>query len=142
MEGIIMYKTINSKRGLARIANVLRKSADLLRDNGWTQGTYARNVEGYTCASSDKEAQTFCALGAIMKMCGDRPFAVKDSSYPFFLLDVAKIGFSSYLRNKYKVGNVPEFNDMGSTKKGDVIRALDRAAKAIESKKIEIKVFA
>lgn len=51
------------------IIRIYREAAKLVR-NGWTQGTYARDLAGRKVGHWDVHAVRFCALGALRRASG------------------------------------------------------------------------
>lgn len=44
-----------------------RLPSQILKEEGWTTGYFARDEDNQPCAAEDDEAKSFCALGAIKR---------------------------------------------------------------------------
>lgn len=55
------------------INNVIDNAIQILRDRGWCQGYYARDIAGKMCEALSDVACTFCAKGAIQRAIHEMP---------------------------------------------------------------------
>jgi len=97
-------------------SEILSQAGDLVA-KGWTQGAYARDAQGESCASSDPEAACFCATGAVRHVC---PVACERvAAWPF-------------LRKAISNDSITLFNDHPDRTQAQVVKAFRKAAKLAE----------
>ena len=90
---------------------VLKKVREII-ENGWTQGSYARNQNGYSVAETSSDACCWCLSGALWKLDDSH-----DTSQARQLLEEGcqKNGFNG----------IATFNDYPQTTKQDVLNLID-----------------
>lgn len=93
-------------------AEVLRRAADLIEQEGWVQGEFGGPGEGY------------CALGAIRAQYDGVPFPVR----------VAAIeALSAPLPSRFE-GRAPRWNDYPGRKAPSVVRHLRKVARQLDAR--------
>lgn len=109
-----MYLT----EGETSAAVVLLQARGILTDEGaWTQGWFARDVQGKQVEATDDDACHWCVVGAVRKANKDLGF--EPQTYPV-------VAAEQVLRSVVK-GSISEWNDDGERNHSQVLSALDTA---------------
>lgn len=109
-----------------KTSTVLKRSLDVLNENGWTQGGYARNKWRHQVLPTSPSAVKFCAYGAVCRVTGydgknlflEPPMF---SSATRFLTDAVRDVTGNHWMS------LDDFNDDPQTKREDVVRVFKRA---------------
>lgn len=94
---------------------ILDKAADLIAENGWTQGAYREDRDGVTC---------YCALGAINEVSGLGHVPLQGLGETQFAISFAL----SMIRGRSGM-DVITWNDFPGQTKENVVRALKNLAR-------------
>lgn len=100
----------------------LDRAADVLEQNEWIQGRFARDIDGDVVDSGSRKAVKFCVLGAIFHVSGHGRYASKSVHARFHALADQ---LESHLKHP-----VISWNDDPARTKEEVVAALRGAAAA------------
>lgn len=100
-------------------AEILRKAKALI-ENGWCQGSNAKDSAGDRCDERSDRAASFCALGALVRI---RSLECQDE-YPWTA--------PTYLIPVIHSNDIVGWNDAPSRTKAEVVEAFERAAQRAE----------
>jgi len=92
-------------------------------EKNWTQGVYARDIDGYSVVEMEPTAVCFCSLGAIRK-------AIPGDDYKGY--NNARDSLYETLRGRPHL-NVHGFNDHPNTKHSDVLALFDDTIKRLSA---------
>jgi hypothetical protein len=114
----------------------LNAAAALLDGDGWTTASLARDKAGESCQYWEPEACSFCAMGALMRVCGLNP---TDSvqhyeKYPVFCeVKAAFYKEAERLEKRIKERGLVEFNDYFA-QPGEVQSLFQRVAEILRQR--------
>lgn len=109
------------------VVEVLKRMRTLLR-KGWTQGTYARTVDNYCCASWSKDGVQFCLVGAQRRAANDlKAFGQTNRT-------LSLIAKCADLKSDDE-GAITKYNDVEGRKKSEVIAVVTCAIKKAEEQR-------
>ena len=138
----------------ARILAILQDTRSLLNDKSrWTQRTYARTApvgrgdSGNDVASTSDDACSWCLVGAVGKVVGDR-FGKAGGSLGTMSNDGQFYGYAArdYLREAIQQAGYPTraiamWNDSPERDHAEVVRVLDRAVANAKQQTIDWGAF-
>ncbi len=104
-----------------KTSTLLKKSLNLLEENGWTKGPLARNKYRHEVKANSHSAVKFCSLGAICNVLG----IDGDSVYGNNDLDNA----TSALNEATTYWSIVGLNELEDTKFKDVQKVFKKAIK-------------
>jgi len=108
----------------------LRRARRLITDpRYWTQGAYARNIQGDECAPDEPPAFCFCTYGALARATGCRPFEV--STYAGEALDALVLTLNEDF-DDMPIASIPEWNDNSQRTHADVLALFDKTIERLE----------
>lgn len=102
------------------VADVLQTAGDIVAHIGWTKHTFARNASGEGVSVTNKEAECFCAMGAVQLA---RSLAGR--KYP------EHIFYDALTAGQNNIVSIPAWNDARVRTQEEVSEAFYAAAERI-----------
>ena len=107
---------------MERVQQVLCRAKEIL-EQGWTQGTYARDEHGVEADWASPEAVTFCSVGAVYRATSElEPDRTSDVFDPLRWL--ARAALLRHVLGKHGVNTVG-FNDHPDRTQEEVVAVFD-----------------
>lgn len=109
---------------------LLLKAADLIEHNDWTQGAYARNVNGCGVYPNSISAMSFCVVGAMTRTVFDesRERLLREGKSDSAADQILGRQAADLLTSQICQSDVPDWNDDPARTKAEVVQALRAAA--------------
>jgi len=98
----------------SEVIRVLDEAKKVLIEKGWTQGYYAKDRRGELVGIHDRDACSFCAVGAIYRASEDASDWARDEAINAVVM--ATPGF-----------NIPIYNDAEERTKDEILALIDKA---------------
>lgn len=98
------------------------KNAKTLIENGWCQGSEAKDIDGNIAHNKSRKAVSFCVVGSISRAAHDLGRSINSWQNCF-----------NIFRKANSIISISAFNDHPSMSKEEILQAFDRAIALAET---------